>query len=281
MNWITNFVRPKLQAIVGKKDIPDNLWCTCPKCSQMLLKKELENHLYVCKNCDHHLRMNAEQRFGLIFGDDFRILKTPKIKPDPLKFKDLKKYADRIKSSQKKNNTEEAVQVGIGRLISEEIVLVVFDFNFMGGSMGLAVGEAIVVAADYAVKNSLPLVISSSSGGARMQEGILSLMQMPRTILAIDELEHSKIPFISLLTDPTTGGVSASFAMLGDVIIAEKGATIGFAGSRVIEETIKEKLPKNFQKSEYLLEKGMVDIVVHRKDLKERLFQIICLLQNK
>ena len=281
MNWITNFVRPKLQAIVGKKDIPDNLWCTCPKCSQMLLKKELENHLFVCKNCDHHLRMNAEQRFGLIFGDDFRILKTPKIKPDPLKFKDLKKYADRIKSSQKKNNTEEAVQVGIGRLISEEIVLVVFDFNFMGGSMGLAVGEAIVVAADYAVKNSLPLVISSSSGGARMQEGILSLMQMPRTILAIDELEHSKIPFISLLTDPTTGGVSASFAMLGDVIIAEKGATIGFAGSRVIEETIKEKLPKNFQKSEYLLEKGMVDIVVHRKDLKERLFQIICLLQNK
>tara|TARA_B100000989_G_C19532998_1_gene471326 strand:+ start:7486 stop:8331 length:846 start_codon:yes stop_codon:yes gene_type:complete len=281
MNWITNFVRPKLQAIVGKKDIPDNLWCTCPKCSQMLLKKELENHLYVCKNCDHHLRMNAEQRFGLIFGDDFRILKTPKIKPDPLKFKDLKKYADRIKSSQKKNNTEEAVQVGIGRLISEEIVLVVFDFNFMGGSMGLAVGEAIVVAADYAVKNSLPLVISSSSGGARMQEGILSLMQMPRTILAIDELEHSKIPFISLLTDPTTGGVSASFAMLGDVIIAEKGATIGFAGSRVIEETIKEKLPKNFQKSEYLLEKGMVDIVVHRKDLKEKLFQIICLLQNK
>lgn len=281
MNWITNFVRPKLQAIVGKKDIPDNLWCTCPKCSQMLLKKELENHLYVCKNCDHHLRMNAEQRFGLIFGDDFRILKTPKIKPDPLKFKDLKKYADRIKSSQKKNNTEEAVQVGIGRLISEEIVLVVFDFNFMGGSMGLAVGEAIVVAADYAVKNSLPLVISSSSGGARMQEGILSLMQMPRTILAIDELEHSKIPFISLLTDPTTGGVSASFAMLGDVIIAEKGATIGFAGSRVIEETIKEKLPKNFQKSEYLLEKGMVDIVVHRKDLKKKLFQIICLLQNK
>lgn len=281
MNWITNFVRPKLQAIVGKKDIPDNLWCTCPKCSQMLLKKELENHLFVCKNCDHHLRMNAEQRFGLIFGDDFRILKTPKIKPDPLKFKDLKKYADRIKSSQKKNNTEEAVQVGIGRLISEEIVLVVFDFNFMGGSMGLAVGEAIVVAADYAVKNALPLVISSSSGGARMQEGILSLMQMPRTILAIDELEHSKIPFISLLTDPTTGGVSASFAMLGDVIIAEKGATIGFAGSRVIEETIKEKLPKNFQKSEYLLEKGMVDIVVHRKDLKERLFQIICLLQNK
>lgn len=281
MNWITNFVRPKLQAIVGKKDIPDNLWCTCPKCSQMLLKKELENNLYVCKNCDHHLRMNAEQRFRLIFGDDFRILKTPKIKPDPLKFKDLKKYADRIKSSQKKNNTEEAVQVGIGRLISEEIVLIVFDFNFMGGSMGLAVGEAIIVAADYAVKNSLPLVISSSSGGARMQEGILSLMQMPRTILAIDELEHSKIPFISLLTDPTTGGVSASFAMLGDVIIAEKGATIGFAGSRVIEETIKEKLPKNFQKSEYLLEKGMVDIVVHRKYLKKKLFKIICLLQNK
>lgn len=281
MNWITNFVRPKLQAIVGKKDIPDNLWCTCPNCSQMLLKKELENHLYVCKSCGHHLRMNSEQRFRLIFGDDFRILKTPKIKPDPLKFKDLKKYADRVKSAQKKNNTEEAVRVGIGRLISEEIVLVVFDFNFMGGSMGLGVGEAIIVAADYAAKNSLPLVISSSSGGARMQEGILSLMQMPRTILAIDELERSKIPFISVLTDPTTGGVSASFAMLGDIIIAEKGATIGFAGSRVIEETIKEKLPKNFQKSEYLLEKGMVDIVVHRKDLKKKLFQIICLLQNK
>ncbi len=281
MNWITNFVRPKLQAIVGKKNIPDNLWCTCPKCSQMLLKKELETSLYVCKNCDHHLRMNAKQRFAQMFGEDYRILKTPKIKTDPLKFKDLKKYSDRIKSSQKKNNVEEAVQVGIGRLINKEVVMVVFDFNFMGGSMGIATGEAIIVAAQYSVKNSIPLIIASSSGGARMQEGILSLMQMPRTIIAIDELEKEKIPFISLLTDPTTGGVSASFAMLGDVIIAEKNATIGFAGSRVIEETIKEKLPNNFQKSEYLLEKGMVDIVVHRRNLKKKVFQIICLLEDK
>ena len=281
MNWITNFVRPKLQAIVGKKDIPDNLWSTCPKCSQMILKKELENSLNVCKNCDYHFRMNAKERFGLIFGDDYRILRTPKIKPDPLKFKDLKKYSDRIKSTQKKSDIDEAVHVGVGKLNSVEIVLVVFDFNFMGGSMGIAAGEAIVVASEYCAKHSLPLVISSSSGGARMQEGILSLMQMPRTILAVDELESKKIPFISLLTDPTTGGVSASFAMLGDIIIAEKGATIGFAGSRVIEETIKEKLPKNFQKSEYLFDKGMIDIVIHRKNLKNKLSQIICLLLNK
>ena len=280
MNWITNFVRPKLQAIVGKKDIPDNLWQTCPNCSQMLLKRELEQNLYVCKNCDHHLRMSANARLEMFFATNYKLLETPKIKPDPLNFKDKKKYKERLKMSQKKTSSQDAVKVGVGNINErKKIVCAVFDFSFMGGSMGMSVGEAILFSANYCCKENLPLIVCSSSGGARMQEGILSLMQMPRTIIAINSLKEKKIPFISLLTDPTTGGVSASFAMLGDIILAEKGATIGFAGSRVIEETIKEKLPKNFQKSEYLLDKGMVDRVVHRKELKNLLSRLINLLE--
>ena len=262
MNWITNYVKPKLQAIVGKKEIPDNLWETCNKCSQMLLKRELEGNSYVCKHCDYH----------------FVIIETPKVKSDPLKFRDTKKYNDRLKEAQKKNSSNDSVLVASGTLKDRKIVVAIFDFNFMGGSMGMAAGEAIIAACEHAKKNRLPLVIFSSSGGARMQEGILSLMQMPRTVSAINSLDKEKLPFISVLTDPTTGGVSASFAMLGDVIIAEKNATIGFAGSRVIEETIKEKLPDNFQKSEYLLEKGMVDIVCHRKDLNEKINNILVYL---
>ena len=278
MNWITNFVRPKLQAIVGKKDIPDNLWQTCPKCSQMLLKRELEQNLNVCKNCGHHLRMSSNSRLNMFFGADYKVLETPKIKPDPLNFKDVKKYKERLRISQKNTNFQDAVKVGIGNIEENKVVCAVFDFSFMGGSMGMSVGEAILASADFCCKENLPLIVCSSSGGARMQEGILSLMQMPRTIIAINSLKEKNIPFISILTDPTTGGVSASFAMLGDIIIAEKGATIGFAGSRVIEETIKEKLPKNFQKSEYLINKGLIDIVVHRKELKTLVSRLISLL---
>ena len=275
MNWISNFVRPKLQAFVGKKEVPDNLWETCPKCSQMLLKRELESSLYVCKHCDFHFRISAKKRLELLFGSNCIVMDTPKIKPDPLKFKDNKKYSERLKDAQKKNSTNDSVIVASGTLGRIKLTTAIFDFHFMGGSMGMAAGEAIISACEYAKKNSLPLVIFSSSGGARMQEGILSLMQMPRTVIAVNSLSKTKLPFISILTDPTTGGVSASFAMLGDIIIAEQNATIGFAGSRVIEETIKEKLPQNFQKSEYPIEKGMIDIVVHRKDLNKKIMNIL------
>ena len=275
MNWITNFVRPKLQAFVGKKEVPENLWETCPKCSQMLLKRELESNLFVCKHCDHHFRISAKKRFELLFGTNYILMETPKIKPDPLKFKDNKKYADRLKDAQKKNSTNDSVMVASGTLGTVKLTAAIFDFNFLGGSMGMAAGEAIIAACEHSLKNKIPLVIFSSSGGARMQEGILSLMQMPRTVIAVNSLSKSSLPFISVLTDPTTGGVSASFAMLGDIIIAEKNATIGFAGSRVIEETIKEKLPQNFQKSEYLIEKGMIDIVVHRRDLNQKILNIL------
>ncbi len=275
MNWITNFVRPKLQAFVGKKEVPENLWETCPKCSQMLLKRELESNLFVCKHCDHHFRIGAKKRFELLFGTNYILMETPKIKPDPLKFKDNKKYADRLKDAQKKNSTNDSVMVASGTLGTVKLTAAIFDFNFLGGSMGMAAGEAIIAACEHSLKNKIPLVIFSSSGGARMQEGILSLMQMPRTVIAVNSLSKSSLPFISVLTDPTTGGVSASFAMLGDIIIAEKNATIGFAGSRVIEETIKEKLPQNFQKSEYLIEKGMIDIVVHRRELNQKILNIL------
>ena len=275
MNWITNFVRPKLQAFVGKKEVPDNLWETCPKCSQMLLKRELENNSFVCKHCDHHFRISAKQRLSFFLGNNFMVMDTPKVKADPLKFKDNKKYSDRLKEAQKKNSTYDSVIVASGTIEKKKVTVAIFDFNFMGGSMGMAAGEAIVTACNYARNNNLPLIIFSSSGGARMQEGILSLMQMPRTVIAVNSLSKTNLPFISVLTDPTTGGVSASFAMLGDIIIAEKDATIGFAGSRVIEETIKEKLPQNFQKSEYLIQKGMIDIVVHRKELNKKISDII------
>ena len=275
MNWITNFVRPKLQAFVGKKEVPENLWETCPKCSQMLLKRELESNLFVCKHCDHHFRIGARKRFELLFGTNYILMETPKIKPDPLKFKDNKKYVDRLKDAQKKNSTNDSVMVASGTLGTVKLTAAIFDFNFLGGSMGMAAGEAIIAACEHSLKNKIPLVILSSSGGARMQEGILSLMQMPRTVIAVNSLAKSSLPFISVLTDPTTGGVSASFAMLGDIIIAEKNATIGFAGIRVIEETIKEKLPQNFQKSEYLIEKGMIDIVVHRRDLNQKILNIL------
>ncbi len=280
MNWIKNFVKPKLQSFVGKKEVPDNLWETCPKCSQMLLKRELETNWYVCKHCDFHFRINAQKRLELFFGNNFMLIDTPKIESDPLKFKDKIKYTERLKNAQKKNGVNDSVLVASGTLDSRKVVAAIFDFNFMGGSMGMAAGEAIISACEHAKKNYLPLIIFSSSGGARMQEGILSLMQMPRTVIAINSVQKEKLPFISVLTDPTTGGVSASFAMLGDILIAEKNATIGFAGSRVIEETIKEKLPQNFQKSEYLLEKGMVDIVIHRKDLKKKIEILLNYLLN-
>ncbi len=278
MNWLTEIVRPKIKKTTPK-EIADNLWVRCPNCNQMLFSKELKDSHYVCTACGHHLRLYVEKRFRLLFDDEkYDLIDLPIIQDDPLKFKDIQKYIDRLKSNRKKTGCEDAIQVAHGKIGGISSVVAAMDFSFMGGSMGIAVGEGIVKAAKLALENKEPLITVAASGGARMQEGMLSLMQMARTTAAINELKEAGIPFISILTDPTTGGVSASFAMLGDVNIAEKGCLIGFAGQRVIEQTIHEKLPEGFQRAEYLLEHGMVDIVVDRAHMKEELVKVLSVL---
>lgn len=278
MNWLTEIVRPKIKKTTPK-EIADNLWVRCPNCNQMLFSKELKDSHYVCTACGHHLRLYVEKRFRLLFDDEkYDLIDLPVIQDDPLKFKDIQKYIDRLKSNRKKTGCEDAIQVAHGKIGGISSVVAAMDFSFMGGSMGIAVGEGIVKAAKLALENKEPLITVAASGGARMQEGMLSLMQMARTTAAINELKEAGIPFISILTDPTTGGVSASFAMLGDVNIAEKGCLIGFAGQRVIEQTIHEKLPEGFQRAEYLLEHGMVDIVVDRAHMKEELVKVLSVL---
>lgn len=278
MNWLTEIVRPKIKKTTPK-EIADNLWVRCPNCNQMLFSKELKDSHYVCTACGHHLRLYVEKRFRLLFDDEkYDLIDLPIIQDDPLKFKDIQKYIDRLKSNRKKTGCEDAIQVAHGKIGGISSVVAAMDFSFMGGSMGIAVGEGIVKAAKLAMENKEPLITVAASGGARMQEGMLSLMQMARTTAAINELKEAGIPFISILTDPTTGGVSASFAMLGDVNIAEKGCLIGFAGQRVIEQTIHEKLPEGFQRAEYLLEHGMVDIVVDRAHMKEELVKVLSVL---
>ena len=266
MNWISDFVRPKIKKTTAK-EIADNLWTKCPECGQMLFNKELDKDLYVCSFCGHHLRLPIKKRFNLVFDNEkYKFLSLPKLVDDPINFKDSKKYSDRLRSYRKITKNDDAIMVACGEIGGIRTVIAVLDFSFMGGSMGTAVGEGIVKAAEFAIKISAPLIIVSASGGARMQEGILSLMQMARTTAAINTLKQKGLPYISVLTDPTTGGVSASFAMLGDIHIAEKGCIIGFAGSRVIEQTIRETLPDGFQRAEYLRDHGMVDIVVERKE---------------
>ena len=278
MNWLTDIVRPKIQKTTPK-EIADNLWVRCPNCNQMLFSKELKESFYVCTSCGHHLRLYVEKRFKLLFdGNKYTMVDLPQINDDPLKFKDLQKYVDRLKANRKSTGCQDAIQVARGKIGGISSVVAVLDFSFMGGSMGIAVGEGIVAAAHLALKNREPLIAVSASGGARMQEGMLSLMQMARTTAAINELKEAGIPFISILTDPTTGGVSASFAMLGDVNIAEKGCLVGFAGPRVIEQTIHEKLPEGFQRAEYLLEHGMVDMVVERSQMKPELVKVLKVL---
>ena len=278
MNWLTEIVRPKIKKTTPK-EIADNLWVRCPNCNQMLFSKELKDSHYVCTACGHHLRLYVEKRFRLLFDDEkYDLIDLPIIQDDPLKFKDIQKYIDRLKSNRKKTGCEDAIQVAHGKIGGISSVVAAMDFSFMGGSMGIAVGEGIVKAAKLALENKEPLITVAASGGARMQEGMLSLMQMARTTAAINELKEAGIPFISILTDPTTGGVSASFAMLGDVNIAEKGCLIGFAGQRVIEQTIHQKLPDGFQRAEYLLEHGMVDIVVDRAHMKEELVKVLSVL---
>ena len=276
MNWLTNFVKPKLSSLVRRRDVPEKLWNNCLSCGNMIHHKDLNENLSVCMNCDYHFRMSAEDRIKLFFKEnEYNEIELDKISDDPLNFSDKKKYKDRLKEYRKKTNREDAFILLEGKIEEKKLIIGLMNFEFMGGSMGRAVGGAIVKGAKISVERNLPYVIVTSSGGARMQEGIISLMQMPRTIAAVNLLNENKIPYIVILTEPTTGGVTASFAMLGDITIAEKGATIGFAGKRVIQDTIREELPIDFQKAEYLKEHGMVDIVSHRKDLRNTLHKVL------
>ena len=282
MNWLNNVIRPRIRSIVGEqKDVPDNLWSKCPKCDGMLFHKELKASRNVCYHCNYHMALSVKDRLHLLFDEGaYTKIDLPKVPHDPLKFKDQKKYVDRLKASQTKTNEKDALVIGKGTIGGQNTVIAAFNFAFMGGSMGTAVGEGIVRAAQEAVDANSALIVIPSSGGARMQEGMLSLMQMPRTIIAVDMVKEQGLPYIVLLTNPTTGGVSASFDMVGDINIAEPGATIGFAGRRVIEETVRETLPEDFQTAEYLLEHGMVDMVVPRDELHEKIGTVLNLLMN-
>ncbi len=282
MNWLTNKVLPKIRKLATAKDTPDNLWIKCAGCGQMLFHSELVTNLQVCHHCEHHLRLGPKERFEMLFDDAaYDVIELPDVQADPLKFRDSRKYTDRLKDARNKTGDKDAMIVAHGKLGGNGAVIGVQNFNFMGGSLGMAVGEAIVAASKLAILQKAPLILFTSAGGARMQEGILSLMQMPRTTVAVQRLKEARLPFIVVLTDPTTGGVTASYAMLGDIQIAEPGALICFAGPRVIEETIREKLPDGFQRAEFLLEKGMLDMVVHRAKLKETLSRVIDLIANK
>ena len=281
MSWLTNFVRPKLRALIKKSDSPNNLWIKCNSCGQMVYHKDLFETMNVCPNCDHHMKMTARQRIEWILDEGtIKELNVPEINIDPLKFRDSKRYLDRLKDAKSKTNSEDAIIMASGQIGGNNAIAVALDFNFMGGSMGSAVGEGFLEATKEAVNLNIPLVIFTSSGGARMQEGIFSLMQLPKTVVGVNKLKEKNIPYIVVLTDPTTGGVSASFAMLGDVTFAEPGALIGFAGPRVIQSTVKETLPEGFQTAEYLLEHGMIDDVIPRKNLKAAISNTIFLLQN-
>tara|TARA_B100001175_G_scaffold136709_1_gene116204 strand:- start:86 stop:964 length:879 start_codon:yes stop_codon:yes gene_type:complete len=281
MSWLSNFVRPKLRALIKKSDTPNNLWIKCNSCGQMVYHKDLFESMNVCPNCDHHMKMTARQRIEWILDEGtIKDLNIPEINIDPLKFRDSKRYLDRIKDAKSKTKSEDAIIMASGQIGGNSAIAVALDFNFMGGSMGSAVGEGFLEATKEAVNLNIPLVIFTSSGGARMQEGIFSLMQLPKTVVGVNKLKEKNIPYIVILTDPTTGGVSASFAMLGDVTFAEPGALIGFAGPRVIQSTVKETLPEGFQTAEYLLEHGMIDDVIPRKNLKAAISNTIFLLQN-
>jgi acetyl-CoA carboxylase carboxyl transferase subunit beta len=282
MSWLTN-VRNALSLVVPvKKDTgPDNLWHKCKGCGQMVFVKELEENLHVCPHCQHHERIGPPLRFEYTLDPGYTLLPMPKVPEDPLKFRDTKRYVDRIKAARTATNETDALITAKGKIEGLKVVVAVQDFAFMGGSMGLAVGEAFIRGIEAAIADKCPYIIFTAAGGARMQEGILSLMQMPRTTAAIQLLHDAGLPYIAVLTDPTTGGVTASYAMLGDVQIAEPGALIGFAGQRVIEQTIREKLPEGFQRAEYLLDHGMIDMVKHRKDMRATLASVVDFLGAK
>ena len=282
MNWITNSVLPKIKALVQPKEVPENFWTKCPNCGEMIFHRQLEDNLQVCPKCNYHLKLAARARLESLFDSNtLNIIELERQKnSDPLKFKDLKKYSDRLKDARTNTKQDDAILIAEGNINGRSTIAAVFSFEFMGGSMGIAVGDAILKSAELAVSKKAPLIIFPASGGARMQEGILSLMQLPRTVIATQIVKEAGLPLIIILTNPTTGGVTASFAMLGDIHIAEPGAIIGFAGKRVIQETIRESLPEDFQSAEYLLEHGMIDMVVDRHNLKEKISGILSILMD-
>jgi acetyl-CoA carboxylase carboxyl transferase subunit beta len=279
MSWLTEFVRPKIRTLLGRTEVPDNLWHQCPSCKQMIFHRELEAGLKVCPHCGHHMPATAADRLAWTFdAGSYTRIDLPKAVADPLKFRDQKRYADRLREAREKTKQDDALLVAHGEIGGHKAVVAAMGFEFMGGSMGAAVGDGLVAAARLAVLQAAPLVVYTSSGGARMQEGVISLMQMPRSIIATQMVKEAGMPFIVVLTDPTTGGVTASFAMLGDIHIAEPNAMIGFAGARVIEQTVREKLPDGFQRAEYLHQHGIIDMVVRRGELAGTLARLIGLL---
>jgi acetyl-CoA carboxylase carboxyl transferase subunit beta len=279
MNWISNVVRPKIRSILNRRDTPENLWIKCPESGQLVFFKDVEQNQFVIPGSNYHMRMSATARLKSMFdGERWEDIPVQDVTIDPLKFRDERRYADRLKDARTKTGMIDAVKVGFGTLEGLEVSIGVQDFDFMGGSLGMAAGEAVIAGLQAAAERGTPFIMFAASGGARMQEGILSLMQLPRTTVAVQTLREAKKPYIVVLTNPTTGGVTASYAMLGDVQIAEPGALVGFAGPRVIEQTIREKLPEGFQKSEYLRDHGMVDMVVHRHKLRSTLANLCRLL---
>jgi acetyl-CoA carboxylase carboxyl transferase subunit beta len=282
MNWLTNFVRPKIRALSGvRREQPDNLWLKCPSCGALLFHRDLQLNLNVCAQCGFHMKIGPKERLDILFDDgNYQLIELPKAAIDPLKFRDQKRYADRLKDAQAATGSQDAILVAHGEIGGLAAVVAVMDYRFIGGSMGVAVGEGIVAGARLALLQNAAFITVTASGGARMQEGMLSLMQMPRTVIAIEQVKEAGLPYIVLLTDPTTGGVSASFAMLGDIHMAEPGAQIGFAGARVIEETIRETLPDGFQRAEYLLTHGMVDMVVPRAEQHDTLARLLQLFRR-
>lgn len=279
MNWITNYVRPRFNTLLGRREMPENLWIKDPETGEMVFHKDLESNQWVIPSSGHHMKIAAKERLRYFFDDGaYELLENPKVPTDPLKFRDEKRYVDRLKEARAKTGLDDAIVNGVGEIEGLPIVATVQDFTFIGGSLGMAVGEAIVKAFEVATEQRRPLVLFAASGGARMQEGILSLMQLPRTTVAVDRFKEAGLPYIVVLTNPTTGGVTASYAMLGDIHIAEPGALIGFAGPRVIEQTIREKLPEGFQRSQYLMDHGMVDMVVSRLELRTTIARLLKIL---
>ena len=280
MNWLTKLTPPGVKDIFSKKDTPDNLWIKCPKSGEMVFSADLPGLLHVTP-AGHHMRIGPKLRLDYTFDNaDYEMIAVPDVARDPLKFKDDQKYTDRLKKARAKTGDQDAMSIGVGKIHGIETVVLVQNFAFMGGSLGMAAGEGFIQAAEYAAAHKLPLIVFTAAGGARMQEGALSLMQMPRTTIAVQELREAGLPYIVVLCDPTTGGVTASYAMLGDIQLAEPGALICFAGPRVIEETIREKLPEGFQRAEFLEEKGMIDRVVARKNMRKTLAQILSVLMK-
>jgi acetyl-CoA carboxylase carboxyl transferase subunit beta len=279
MNWISNVVRPKIRSFLNRRDTPENLWIKCPETGQLVFYKDVESNQFVIPGSSYHMRMGATARLKSMFDNETWFdIAVPDVPVDPLKFRDERRYTDRLKDARAKTGTTDAIKLGYGKLDGLPVVIAVQDFDFMGGSLGMAAGEAVIKGVQTAVDKNTPFIMFAASGGARMQEGILALMQLPRTTVAVQMLREARKPYLVVLTNPTTGGVTASYAMLGDVQIAEPGALIGFAGPRVIEQTIREKLPEGFQRAEYLREHGMVDMVVHRHQLRSTLANLCRLL---